>query len=101
MIVSVINLNNLFLLCSIYSEYLRDISLIAYEAQIDHTKMTSFYDFQVVPHVDLYFIHGSLANVEDGKEEINIQLLNQTNIDEEYKKKYIQVRVTLIVILMT
>jgi len=44
---------------------------------------------QVVLHVDSNFIHYSFVDVDGEGEEITINLLNETNIDEEYEGKYI------------
>jgi len=44
---------------------------------------------QVMLHVDLDFIQDSLAHVSDGGEEIDIHLLNDTNIEEESEEEYI------------
>jgi len=44
---------------------------------------------QVVLHVDPDFIYDSLAHVDSEGEEIDMQLLNQTNMDEEYEDEYI------------
>jgi len=41
-----------------------------------------------VLHVDPNFIHDSLADVDGGKE-VDLQLLNETNIDEQYEDEYI------------
>jgi len=44
---------------------------------------------QVVLHVNPDFIYDSLAHVDGEGEEIDMQLLNQTNMDEEYEDEYI------------
>ncbi|XP_068488493.1 uncharacterized protein [Phaseolus vulgaris] len=44
---------------------------------------------EVVLHVDPEFIHDSLDDVDGGGEEVDIQLLNETNIDEQYEEEYI------------
>jgi len=41
-----------------------------------------------VLHVDSDFIHDSLVDV-DGGEGVDIKLLNETNIDEQYEEEYI------------
>ena len=40
-------------------------------------------------HVDSDFIYDSLAHVDSKGEEIDMQLLNKTNMDEEYEDEYI------------
>ena len=40
-------------------------------------------------HVDSDFIHDSLVDVDNEGEEITINLLNDTNMDEEYEVDYI------------
>jgi len=42
-----------------------------------------------VLHVDSDFIHDSLVDVDNEGEEITINLLNDTNMDEEYEVDYI------------
>ena len=39
-------------------------------------------------HVDPDFIYDSLAHVDSKREEIDMQLLNQTNMGEEYEDEY-------------
>jgi len=39
-------------------------------------------------HLDPDFIHDSLVDVDE-REEVDIQLLNEKNIDEQYKEEYI------------
>ncbi|RDX87975.1 hypothetical protein CR513_30485, partial [Mucuna pruriens] len=51
-----------------------------------------FVGLQVVLHIDLDVVNESLANIDGGGEEIDIQLLDQTKFHEPNKDEYITIR---------